>query len=118
MKLLPILILAVIVSACSGARHSNRSGDLLSPLVAPSATGPVSRACIASDRKARSGDLCGCIQVAANQTLGPNDQQLAASFYNDPQRAQDIRQSGRSKDAVFWEKYKNYSALAEAICAA
>jgi hypothetical protein len=60
--------------------------------------------------------LCGCIQAAADRTLSKSDQTLAASFYSDPQKAQDVRQSDRSRDEIFWQKYKNYSETAEAIC--
>ncbi len=82
----------------------------------PSASGPISQACLASDRTARSRALCGCIQAVANQTLGGSDQRRAASFYSDPQRAQEVRQSDRSSDEAFWEAYKAYGARAEQIC--
>ncbi len=82
----------------------------------PMASGPISNACMASDRKARSAALCGCIQAVANRTLTGSEQRRAASFYNDLQRAQDIRQSDRASDERFWEAYSNYSKRAEQTC--
>ena len=37
--------------------------------------------------------VCGCVQSAANRELNAADQRLAASFFADPPKAQDIRQS-------------------------
>ncbi len=49
-------------------------------------------------------------------TLNPRDQKLAASFYRDPSKAQDIRQSQRPGHAQFWQRYKIYLETAQAIC--
>ncbi len=76
----------------------------------------IEKACLRSDRDAKSPALCGCIQQAANMTLNPRDQKLAASFYRDPSKAQDIRQSERRNYARFWERYKIYLETAQAIC--
>ncbi len=66
--------------------------------------------------EARGRAICGCIQQAANLTLTAKDQRLASSFYGDPQRAQDVRQSGRMVHARFWERYRNYAEMAEIFC--
>ena len=114
MKVAGILILAVFVAACSNTTRNRGTTDY--SVVTRAASGPISRACLSSDRKARNRQLCGCIQAAADRTLSKSDQTLAASFYSDPQKAQDVRQSDRSRDEIFWQKYKNYSETAEAIC--
>ena len=66
---LPFLLLA----ACGGAR------------------GEIGQACAASDRRAANTALCNCIQAAANQHLNARDQRLAATFFEDADRAQEIR---------------------------
>lgn len=80
------------------------------------ATGPISRACLASDRKARSTQRCGCIQAVANDMLSSSDQRLAVSFYADPHKAQEIRQSDNPRHEVFWKTYKDYAETASAVC--
>lgn len=69
-----------------------------------------------SNRDAKSPALCSCIQQAANLTLTPRDQKMAATFYRDPSKAQDIRQSDRRSHAVFWQRYKKYLETAQAFC--
>ncbi|RKF17240.1 hypothetical protein D6850_02495 [Roseovarius spongiae] len=80
------------------------------------ARGPISQACNASDRKARSPELCGCIQAVADQSLSRHDQVRAAGFYRDPHAAQEIRQSDRSSHETFWKAYVNYAKQAERTC--
>ncbi len=77
----------------------------------------VRRACLASERQAAAPRLCKCIQIAADATLDPSGQALAASFFADPHRAQEIRQSKQRGHGEFWERYKEFSALAKAFCA-
>lgn len=79
--------------------------------------GAIESACINSDRKV-SRALCGCIQQVADITLTRSDQRLAAKFFKDPQKAQDMRQSSNSSNESFWLKYKNFGATAEAYCSA
>jgi len=114
-----ILILgavALILAGCGGSsgKSSPRRGASYSS--APAASGPISQACLASDRTARSRALCGCIQAVADQTLSASDQRRAVSFYADPHRAQEIRQSERASDERFWEAYRAYGARAEQVC--
>jgi hypothetical protein len=78
--------------------------------------GPIERACLASDRKAASRTLCGCIQQAADMTLRAGDQRRAAKFFRDPDEAQQVRMSKTDNDNEFWDRYKNFGATAEAYC--
>lgn len=79
--------------------------------------GPIDSACARSDRGARSGQLCGCIQQVADQTLSRGDQRRAAAFFRDAEAAQEVRMSKRDADNAFWARYKNFAATAEAYCA-
>jgi hypothetical protein len=83
---------------------------------APMAFGPISKACMSSDRKARSRALCGCIQAAANETLSGSQQRRAVKFYRDPHSAQDIRQSDRPSNERFWKAYARYGERARRMC--
>lgn len=78
--------------------------------------GTVERACLKSDRKSASRALCGCIQNVADQTLTRSDQKLVASFFKDPHRAQEIRQSDSRSHETFWKKYKSFGRTAEVYC--
>lgn len=83
----------------------------------PSQAGVVSRACLKSDRQAKSVSLCRCIQDVADHTLSSRDQKLAASFFKDPHRAQEIRQSDRNTHEEFWQRYKAFGQVVAASCA-
>jgi len=103
--------------SCSGGGY--KSAARFSPntsLAAASASGPISRACLMSDRTARSRQLCGCIQAVADMSLSARDQSLAASFYSNPQKAQDVRQSNSPNNERFWQKYREYADTSEQIC--
>ncbi len=76
----------------------------------------IERACMRSDRDAKSRALCGCIQQAADLTLNPSDQKLASSFYKDPQKAQDMRQSPSRTHERFWDRYREYAQVARTFC--
>lgn len=80
------------------------------------ATGEISQACIAADRRAASPALCSCIQQVANQSLSGAEQSRAASFFAEPQLAQDTRQSDRWSDERFWDRYRAFTDLAETVC--
>jgi hypothetical protein len=80
------------------------------------ATGDISRACLEADRRAASPALCSCVQQVANQTLSGGDQSRAAAFFEDPQLAQDTRQSDRGSDERFWTRYRAFTDLASEIC--
>lgn len=91
--------------------------SLVALMAASSAhAGTIERACLKADRKAASRSLCGCIQDAADLTLDRGDQKLAATFFADPHRAQEIRQSDRSSHESFWKRYKQFGQTAEVYC--
>ncbi len=79
-------------------------------------TGEVAKACVAADRKAASNTLCSCVQRAANRTLNASDQARAATFFEDPQLAQDTRQAGTRSTSSFWKRYRNFTDTARASC--
>lgn len=109
-----ILGLMLLLAGCGGGdRYRGGSGPSGG---VPIASGPISQACLASDRKARSRALCGCIQAAANQTLTGSQQRRAVAFYGNPQLAQDIRQSDSASDERFWAAYRAYGERAERLC--
>ncbi|MEM9709344.1 MAG: hypothetical protein AAF871_11175 [Pseudomonadota bacterium] len=78
--------------------------------------GDIERACLGSERNGASRTLCTCIQEAADVTLSTKDQRRAAGFFSDPHRAQEVRQSDRRRDEVFWERYQKFGQAAEAFC--
>lgn len=112
MKTVLFLGLVLVLAGCGGANRFDgdpRAGR-------PVATGPISDACLRSDRRARSPALCGCIQAVANQTLTGAEQRRAVGFYRDPHSAQEIRSSTRPADQRFWEAYSAYANRAERVC--
>lgn len=115
MKHFVILSMVLLLAGCGGGGKSkpNRGAPLRS---APMAFGPISKACMSSDRKARSRALCGCIQAVADKTLSGAQQRRAVKFYSDPHLAQETRQSDRANDERFWKAYKAYGNQAESTC--
>ena len=77
----------------------------------------IERACLQADRSAANRALCGCIQEAANMSLSGGDQKIAAGFFKDPQKAQDMRQSDRRSHEIFWKRYKQFGDMARTFCA-
>lgn len=78
--------------------------------------GQIEQACLNSDRARGQRALCGCIQDAANMTLTAKDQKLAATFFADPHRAQEVRQSKSRRMESFWDRYENFGLAAETFC--
>ncbi|MBZ0129311.1 MAG: hypothetical protein K8F59_09360 [Rhodobacteraceae bacterium] len=76
----------------------------------------IGNACLKSGRPGASRELCGCIQTVADLYLSRKDQKLAATFFKDPHRAQEVRQSDRRSDEAFWQRYKAFGAAAEDGC--
>ncbi len=85
-------------------------------LAGPAGAGTISRACLKSDRNAATRSMCRCIQKVANQSLSRSDQKLAASFFEDPHKAQEIRQSGNNSHERFWLRYKDFGTVVSATC--
>ena len=81
-------------------------------------SGDISSACMAADRRDASPALCSCIQQVANQSLSGGDQARAATFFANPQLAQDTRQSDSFRDERFWDRYRAFTDLAEQVCVA
>jgi hypothetical protein len=77
--------------------------------------GPIDRACQQTNRVANPL-LCECIQRVANMTLTGPDQRLAAKFFQDPAKAQEVRTSGSDAHQAFWQRYTAFGATAEQIC--
>ena len=90
-------------------------GAVLGFLALPAHAGMIQNACLTAERRGDPG-LCACIQAAADRTLSKSDQKLAASFFRDPDRAQEIRRSDRRAHEVFWERYRAFGEVAEAFC--
>lgn len=81
------------------------------------AGGPIEKACNRSDRSGATSSMCSCIQQAADQTLSNSDQRRAAKFFEDPEKAQEVRLSTRSADDAFWDRYRNFTDTASSYCA-
>ena len=88
---------------------------LILALPTVAAANPVERACLAADRNATRA-LCACIGEAAAATLSNAQQREGARWFDDPQRAQDVRMSDRPSDEAMWEAWGVFSALAEQRC--
>lgn len=110
-----ILITALVALAACGGRGGSGGG---SRSYAATASGPISEACLAAGRDAASRGLCGCVQAAANRTLGASDQRRATGFFRDPQSAQETKASSSASADAFWDRYRNFVDTAEAMCRA
>ncbi|TVP73105.1 MAG: hypothetical protein EA339_04510 [Rhodobacteraceae bacterium] len=78
--------------------------------------GPIETACLRSDRAQATRSMCRCIDNVARQTLTRAEQRRAASFFRDPQLAQDVRMSRSDRDNAFWTRYREFGAAAERAC--
>ena len=78
--------------------------------------GVIDRACRKADRNASSPQLCSCIQKVANVSLNRSERRKVAKWFDDPHRAQVVRQSDRSSDEVLWERYKLFGERAQVSC--
>ena len=105
------MVLAVL-AGCGGNRYERSDTGTVTRL----STGPISRACLASDRKARNPRLCGCIQTVADGALSGSDQRKAARFFRDPQRAMDVKMSKTPADDAFWDRYEVFASRSERSC--
>ncbi len=111
MRIFTVFLILAVLASCGGT-----SGPRPGRVVSISASGPMSRACMASDRKARSDALCGCVQAMANRHLSASEQSRATKFWRDPQRVQDMRQSDNPRNEAFWAKWKAFGADVEQTC--
>lgn len=95
-----------LLVACGGGRAP--SGG--------SATGEISRACLAADRDAASPRLCSCIQGVANRELSARDRTRVASFFEDPEVAHATKISDTRSNDAFWDRYQSFVSAARAQC--
>ena len=107
MRILLIIAVIAAVASCGRRAGTSQSYTLF-------ASGPISQACLAADRKNASRNLCGCVQAVANQSLSQADQAKATRFFSNPASTQDARQSGSS----FWLRYKAFANTAAQRCQA
>ena len=114
MKQFGLCICILALSACGGGVPNDRPDRLV--IASPVAFGPISKACLQSDRKKKSRELCTCIQAAADKTLSRSDQRRSVAFYDNPHLAQQVRTSDRSVDEQFWDAYAEYGKTAERMC--
>ncbi|SEO03682.1 hypothetical protein SAMN04490248_101115 [Salinihabitans flavidus] len=99
----------MIATTCAAA--------LVVAMTAPAVlAGPISSACLQSDRAAKSRSLCGCIQQVADQALTRSEQRIAAGFFRDPHKAQEVRQSRSHSNEVFWKRYSEFGTIVAASC--
>ena len=89
---------------------------LLPLLPQQAAANTLNRACLKSDRDGATRAMCRCIQKVANKSLSRSDQKLAASFIDEPHKAQEIRQSDRRSHEIFWKRYKEFGETVSASC--
>lgn len=96
-----LLIGAITLSGCGGG------GGV---------SGEIGQACVDGGRRDASPALCTCVQQVADQTLSNREQARAVVFFEDPQLAQDTRQSSNASDRAFWSRYRAFTDLATEIC--
>ncbi|MBF9034051.1 hypothetical protein HKCCE2091_07350 [Rhodobacterales bacterium HKCCE2091] len=77
---------------------------------------PVQQACVSSGRSAATPEMCACIGAAASMTLSSSDLRRAASFFEDPHRAQEVRMSDNRRDEQFWDRYLAFGEIAASMC--
>lgn len=99
MRIIVILTAIASLSACS-----------------PRVNGAVAKACIDSDRRAANSQLCNCIGRVASERLSRSDQNRLISFFDDPERANDIKIDDRPPAEAFWERYRTFTRAAERSC--
>ncbi|MCA8883204.1 MAG: hypothetical protein KDA50_05575 [Rhodobacteraceae bacterium] len=86
-------------------------------LSAPMAhAGKIESACKQSGRPVAGPQVCHCIQQVADRMLTSSDQKLAATFFKDPHRAQEIRMSDKRRDETFWDRYIRFGNAAARSC--
>lgn len=112
------LVLTALLSlaACGGGSRSGSSG--YGEVARLYATGPVQVACLKQGRKAASRARCGCIQAVADMELSAAYQRRGASYFSNPHKLQEVRQSGNSNNERFWSAWKAFGQRAESLCSA
>lgn len=118
MKPLSIFLTALVVlAACSsGPRDTVTSAAQVAAPTVHFATGPIYSACRQAGRAQASRERCGCVQAVANRALDAGDQRRGASFFQNPQEAQEVRQSDRAIDERFWTRWRVFGDEAARFC--
>ena len=111
-----VFLLAVLVLAGCGGGNRERMARNYGGAAMTFASGPIADGCLSAGRKAANRQLCGCVQGVANRSLSGSDQRLAASFFRDPHRSQEVRQSDSARHEDFWKRYKAFAEQAEQTC--
>lgn len=83
---------------------------------APRVNGAIAKACVESDRRAANAPLCNCIGRVASAELSRSDQRQLIRFFDDPERANDIKIDDRPPAEAFWTRYRNFTRAAERTC--
>ena len=103
-------MVVTLVASCGGGK----SRTVVSRNTVSS--GPIATACMQAGRSGASYTRCGCVQSVADASLSHGDQRLGASFFSDPHRAQEIRQSDKIGHSEFWKRWKAFGDKAAEIC--
>lgn len=119
-RIVAALSILTLIAACgSGTRYSsnNAVGARMSGSSSVQfANGPIAQACMRAGRKQSSRSKCGCVQAVANRSLSRAEQQRGASFFANPQRAQDTRQSDNPASERLWRNWKDFGVSAAKQC--
>ena len=83
---------------------------------APRVNGAIAKACVDSDRRAANAPLCNCIGQVASRELSRADQRQLISFFDNPERANDIKIDDRPPAEAFWTRYRSFTRTAERSC--
>jgi hypothetical protein len=75
----------------------------------------IESACRASGRTA-SDKLCSCIQDVADYVLVRKEQLRVATFFRDPDRAQELRMADGTANEAFWQRYEKFAEVATKVC--
>lgn len=82
----------------------------------PVLANPIERACLQSGRAEANRALCACVGQVARRTLTGPQMRQGARFFNDPDRAQEMRQSSRPNHERMWQAWRRFGETAEAMC--
>ena len=104
MRHLLVLAALLVLASCGGNRGLS------------SASGDISRACMASGRDAANARLCSCMQSVANQELSAADRARMVDFLGDAEAAHAVRRSDTERDDAFWDRYLDFSRAFERTC--
>lgn len=105
-----LLMTCILTLAACGNRFGGGGGASVS------ASGPISRACLAADRSAANPRLCNCVQGVANAELSSSDRSRVERFFGDPEFAHSIRISDTTANDAFWRRYQAFVSRARSTC--